>query len=281
MTEFESMFKHKYPNYEFLLKYMKAAIGKEEINYCDLTAVNLSDFVEYLKESVSPNTAATYCTILKAFLNFIEEEVELPTRRFALILKVKRVPQQNIALNEDEVEKIDKYYQMMLKKKGHQVTKDVLNNFLLECYCGGRGSDINNLTPANIHNGMLTYVSQKTNVLATIPEHYRLKDLFRRKSKRQYQRSSINRVLKRVCRECGITDKVKIFYRGSMVYKEKCELVGMHTARRSFASMLAAKGVPIPEISQYMGHTQISMTEKYVKVDSMKVSDAALTFFNK
>ena len=281
MTDFELMFKHKYPEREFLLKYMKAAIGKEEINYCDLTAVNLSDFVEYLKDSVSPNTAAAYCSILKAFLNFIDEEVELPTKKYAAILKVKKVPQQNIALTEEEVERIDKYYQLILKKSGHQAMKDVLNGFLLECYCGGRGSDICNLTTSNIQNGMLTYVSQKTNVLATIPEHYRLKDLFKRKSNKKYQRASINRILKRVCKECGITDKVKIFYHGSMVYKEKYKLVGQHTARRSFASMLAAKGVPIPEISQYMGHTQISMTEKYIKVDAMKVSDAALTFFNK
>jgi integrase len=65
-----------------------------------------------------------------------------------------------------------------------------------------------------------------------------------------------------------------------MVTKKKYQLCAFHTARRSFASILAAKGVPVAEISQFMSHSSLSMTERYIKVDTKKISEEALSFFN-
>ena len=280
MENLEKVFERRYPNYTFLMNYMKAAIGKEEINWCDMTSMNLTDFVDYLKSTVSPNSVCTYCAIVKSFLNMVADDVELPTMKFAKILSVRKVPQQNIALTEDEVKRIDDYYQVLLRKDKHNVEKDVLTLFLIECYCGSRGVDVENMSLDNINNGKITYVSQKTHILTVIPEHFRIKDLFKHKPKKKYTRMSTNRILKEVCKKCGIDEKVTLFYHGSMVTKKKYELIGQHSARRSFASILAAKGVPVPEISQYMGHTSLSMTERYIKVDNNKVSPEALAFFN-
>jgi integrase len=281
MEKFEKEFVRRYPNYEFLVRYMRAAVEKEEVNWCDLTATNLTDFVNYLKDSVSPNSAGTYCAVLKSFLNLASDEVDLPTMRFAKILCVRKVPQQNVALTEEEVRRIDEYYQRLLKKDKHKVEKDVLTLFLIECYCGSRGIDVENMTVDNISDGKITYVSQKTHVLAIVPEHHRIRDLFLRKPKKNYSRVTKNRIIKDVCEKCGIDELVTLYYHGSMVTKKKYELCAFHSARRSFASILAAKGVPIPEISQYMSHSSLSMTERYIKVDSKKVSEEALSFFNR
>jgi len=281
MEKFEKEFAKRYPNYAFLLKYMQAAIEKEEINWCDLTATNLTDFVDYLKKSVSPNSACTYCAIIKSFLNLASDEIDLPTMKFAKILTVRKVPQQNVALTEEEVNRIDEYYQQLLKTDKHKVEKDVLTLFLIECYCGSRGVDVENMTVENISDGKITYVSQKTHVLAVVPEHYRIRDLFLRKPKKNYSRMTKNRVIKDVCEKCGIDELVTLYYHGSMVTKKKYELCAFHSARRSFASILAAKGVPIPEISQYMSHSSLSMTERYIKVNNKKVSAEAMTFFGK
>lgn len=280
MERFEKEFVRRYPNYEFLVRYLRAAIEKEEVNWCDLTATNLTDFVEYLEKTVSPNSASTYCAIVKSFLNMVSEEADLPTMKFAKILRVKKVPQQNVALTEDEVRRIDDYYQKLLKKNKHEIEKDVLNLFLIECYCGSRGVDVEQMTDENIKDGMISYVSQKTHVLAQIPEHYRIKDLFKNKPSREYSRMTKNRIIKEVCKICGIDDKVTLFYHGSMVTKKKYQLCAFHTARRSFASILAAKGVPVAEISQFMSHSSLSMTERYIKVDTKKISEEALSFFN-
>ena len=279
MENLEKVFEKRYPNYTFLMNYMKAAIGKEEINWCDMTSMNLTDFVDYLKSTVSPNSVCTYCAIVKSFLNMVADDVELPTMKFAKILSVRKVPQQNIALTEDEVKRIDDYYQVLLRKDKHNVEKDVLTNFLLECYVGARGSDISALKYDNIKNGLITYVSKKTQILSVIPEHYRVKELFKHKPTKQYSRTTINRILKAVCEKCGINEEVTLFYHGSMVKRKKSQLVGQHTARRSFASILASKGVPVAEISQYMGHSALSMTERYIKIDNKKVSAEAMSFF--
>ena len=281
MGKFEVEFAHKYPNHEFLLRYMRAAMKKKEVEWNDLTSSNLMDFVVYLKKTVSANSAANYCAFVKSFLNMKSDEVDLPTLKYAKILRVKKDPQQNVALNEEEVQRIDDYYKNLLKQKGHKCEKDVLCLFLIECYAGARGVDVELMKPSNFSNGMITYVSKKTHNLAVVPEHYRLKDLFKRKPKREYSRMTKNRIMKNVCKKCGIDETITIFYRGSMKTKKKYEFIGFHSARRSFASILSAKGVPVPEISQYMSHSNLSMTERYIKVDTKRVSPEALSFFNK
>jgi len=279
MEKFEKEFCHRYPNYAFLIRYMQAAIGKEEINWSDLTSTNLTDFVEYLTKTVTSNSASTYLAVIKGFLNMVSDEIDLPTMRFAKILRVKKTPQQNVALTEEEVKRIDDYYKVLLKKDKHKVEKDVLTLFLIECYCGSRGVDVENMTEDNIKDGMISYVSKKTHILAQIPEHYRIKELFKHKPSKEYSRMTKNRIIKDVCEKCGINEKVTLFYHGSMVTRKKYELCAFHTARRSFASILAAKGVPVAEISQFMSHSSMSMTERYIKVDTKKVSAEALSFF--
>ena len=277
---FEETFSSMYPNYAFLIQYIHEALGKDEIVWSDLTAFNLKRIAEYIKGKVTANSANSYFARLKAFLNLMADDVELPTNKFAAILKTKREPQQNVALTEDEVERIYQYYRHIPKDIPlHKREKEVLTLFLLECYCGGRGVDVENMTTANIENGRLSYVSKKTHTLATMPVHHRLRRLLLCKPKTEYSRMTKNRIVKNACKKCGIDEKVTIYYHGSMQTKPKYEFCGFHTARRSFASMLAAKGVPVVEIAQYMSHSNISMTERYIKIDNKRSSEAAMKFF--
>lgn len=259
---------------------MRIAIEKEEIEYEDITALNLRKFKDYMSENVSPNSLRTYMAVMKAFISECCGDGLIANIKCLSTLKVKSTPQQNIALTEIDMLKIETYYDNLMTTEGHQVEKDVLTLFLIECLCGARGVDVEQLTTDNIQNGKLTYVSQKTSVLAIIPAHRRLERLLQCKPEKHYFRSTKNRVIKDVCRRCGITEPVTLFYHGKMVTMRRYELCGMHTARRTFASILASKGVPIAEISQYMSHTSQTMTQRYIKVDSSRASDAAMSFFN-
>lgn len=278
---FEQGFVSKYPKYKFLLRYMHEALHKDEIVWDDLTSFHLHAIAGHILSKVHRNSAVTYFAKIKSFLNFVSDDVELPTMKFQHILKGKREPQQNVALTEDEVSRINQYYMKLMRRKHHEAEKDVLTLFLIECYCGARGVDVENMSLANIENGRLSYVSQKTHTLATMPVHHRLHDLLCHKPSKEYSRQTKNKIVKRVCKKCGIDEEVTIFYHGKMATRKKYEYCGFHTARRSFASMLAAKGVPVVEISQYMSHSNISMTEKYIKVDRNHASAAALAFFSK
>lgn len=263
-----------------ILRYMRQAIGTEEVQWSDITGANLADMASYIADSVSPNSAVTYCAIIKAFLARYRDEDIIPCKTPEKYLKAKKFPQENVALTSDEVQRIVSYYNALQARPGHQPEKDVLTLFLLEVFCGARSCDVEKLTAGNICDGRLTYVSQKTHVLATLPVHRMLPVLLKRKPEKEHPIGVKVRTIKRVAKACGIDTPVTICYHGEMRTRPKYEYLGTHTARRTFASILSEKGVPIAEIAQYMSHTNTTMTERYIKVDTNKVSEAALAFFN-
>lgn len=276
---FEKEFLKAQPKRTQILRYMREAIGVKEVVWDQLTTLNLSKVSDYINEAVSPNSASVYLAILKAFLGKYIDDGFIPCKKPHKVLKGGKCPQQNVALTESEVAKIEGYYDRLWETGGDQIEKDCLTLFLLEVFCGARGCDIENMTLKNLDGNKVSYVSKKTHVLTIEPEHRRLKELIIRKPLRDYCPMTKNRVLKRVAKKCGITQQIQLFYRGVMQSKPKYEYIGSHTARRTFASILAARGVPIAEISQFMGHTNTSMTERYIKVDTQQVSAEAMGFF--
>ena len=42
---------------------------------------------------------------------------------------------------------------------------------------------------------------------------------------------------------------------------------GVHTIRHSFATNMLRKGTPVQDVSQILGHSNISVTETYLRVD--------------
>lgn len=263
-----------------VLRFMRQALDTKEVQWNDITASNLATIATHIASVVSPNSAVTYCAIIKAFLARYKDEGILPCKTPERYLKAKKFPQENVALTQDEVERIVTYYDHLLTRQGHQAEKDVLTLFLLEVFCGARSCDIEEMTLDNIRDGKFSYVSQKTHVLATMPVHRMLPTLLSRKPTREYFNAVKVRTIKRVAKSCGIDTPTTICYHGAMQTRPKYEYLGTHTARRTFASILAAKGVQIAEIAQYMSHTNTTMTERYVKVDTSRCSDAALAFFN-
>ncbi len=280
MVKFEQLFLEQNPNYIFLLERLRRAIGKDCIEYKDITTVNLRRFKDFMESEVTANSMRTYFAVLKAFINGCVNDGLIASDKCLSALKVKATPQQNVALTESEVESLYKYYVRIYARKNHQAEKDVLTLFLIECYCGARGVDVEKLTLDNISNGMLSYVSQKTKVLAVIPAHKSLPMLLSRMPDKQYTRQTKNRIIKNACKRCGIIEPVTLFHRGAMRTLPKYELTSTHCARRSFASILAAKGVPVVEIAQYMGHENTLTTNRYIVVDTHNTSEAAMSFFN-
>lgn len=275
---FEQEYTRLQPKYIHVLRYMRQALDVQEVNWSDLTMPNLARIAAHIKLSVSANTAALYLAVIKSVLNLYKGEGLFSCSKFD-VLKSQKEPQQNVALTEDELNRIIRYYEILYSKPMHQKEKDIITLFLIECLCGARSCDVEKLSPDNIHGDKLLYVSQKTRVLAVVPVHHMLPLLLHRKPKADYNRAIKVRTVKRVAHKCGIDQPTTIFYHGSMQTRPKYEFLGTHTARRTFASILADKGVPIAEISQYMSHTSIQMTERYIKVDTQKVSAEAQTFF--
>lgn len=255
------------------LYHLAECVGKDIPEWDDLTLPNLSDYKDFLLLKVTRNTAGTYLRSLSAVMGIYSES--LPSKNFKSVLQLKKEPSQHVALTEAEVERIHEF------KPRTSVERDIKRAFMIECLCGARASDVAKLTPDNIKGDWLVYVSQKTKTETSVPVHRHLLEYLNANPYRKsYQRSVVCRTIKRICCRCGINDEIKIFTKGKWVTKQKWELVGSHTARRSFATQLALRGVPVATISKLMGHSDVKMTSRYICIESKDIGDTAMAFFS-
>ena len=275
VLSFEQEFERTNPGRIQILRFMREAIGVREVMWENLTTLNLGRVREFITGKVAGNSAVTYLAIIKAFLSRYADEGIVPCKNPAKELKAKRVPSQNVYLTEEEIERIEKY------SPKNDCERDVKAAFLIECYLGARQSDVVDITSNNIIDGRIVYVSKKTHVECSVPIHKNLMKYLRYKPKKCRDKAVYNRTIQRICRIVGITAEIQIFYHGKLQKKQKCDFVGSHTARRSFCSNLARRGVDIYTIAALAGHNQnITMTQRYIIPDVDTLSKEAMSFFN-
>ena len=253
--------------------HLSECLEKDIPQWEDLTLPNLSDFKDYLLMKVARNTAACYIRLLSATMNIYIDSV--PAKNFSMALKMKKEPSQHVALTEEEVERIHNY-------QPHSVAEhDIKRAFMLECLCGARSCDIATITEDNIKDGWLTYVSQKTKTETSVPVHRYLRQYLNDKPhKAEHSSALVGKVLKRICRKCNVNEEIKLFNKGQWRTEPKWKFVNSHTARRSFATQLALRGVPVATISKLMGHSSTVMTSRYICINKQDIGDAALEFFS-
>jgi integrase len=272
ILSFESEFVRRNPGRIQVLRFMREAIGVTEIEWSMITTLNLNKVREHICESVAGNSACTYLAILKAFLASYIDENLFPCKNPHKELKAKRVPSEQVVLSASEIALIEAYRPKTEKEKW------VKAQFLCEYYCLARSSDIRQLTTENIQGDFITYVSQKTKVATTVPLHKNFIKYFKQRGQ-TLDRASFNRIIKRICMNCGINEDVKLFYHGKVQIRKKYELIGSHTARRSGATELAKRDVPIATISKLMNHTNTLITSRYIFADTRNLGEEAMSFF--
>lgn len=280
VLSFEQEFTRSFDDLAHILRHVREAIGVTETQWSDLTKVNLIRVANHIKTKVSSNSARTYFAVLCGFIHKYEDEGIVPCRHPEEVLKAKKEPQQGIYLTEEEIKRIEKYYDDLMTKQRHQPEKDCLTLFLIEMYTGARFSDCECFSTNNLKDGRLTYTSIKTSILTEVPEHRRLQELIERLPERRYANSTVNRALKRVAKKVGINQPTTIFTRGKLRTAPKYEFVSTHVGRKSFVTNLANRGVDIYTISAYAGHKSVLQTDHYIVRDTIKTPEEALSFFN-
>lgn len=271
----ESEFVTQNPEYKHILAYVRDSLGLEVVDWEHLTKVNLNIVATYIKSKVSPNSAATYIGILKGFLNRYSEEGVIPCKSYSKELIARRVPSQHIALTMDEIIRFDEYTPKT------QTEKDVKILFMRGCLTGMRLSDALLLTEDNIIGDTLTYVSQKTKVEVRQPVHARLVKYVKVQPKKSHDRKVINQVIRNICKRLGMDEEVQLFVNGRLCKGPKYKFISQHSSRRSYVTCLATNGVPIAVISKLAGHSSVSMTDRYVCIDTSKPGIKAMEFFSR
>lgn len=153
--------------------------------------------------------------------------------------------------------------------------------FLIGIYSGQRFSDYSVFEKEDLvstpQGDMIIKKSEKQEHHSFIPIHKKLKVLL---DKYNWQMPKIasqnfNPHIQKICRKIGMTESVKtINYIGTkknIEYKQKCDMVTSHTARRTFITISAEKGMPDHIIMKITGIKDSKTLEKYKKTNQKTV----------
>lgn len=269
----EQEFLIRNPKSGHVLRYLREAIGVSEVDWKDITKLNMERFGNYLSEKVSPNSARTYAAIFKAFLSRFSEEGLIPCKDPKI--RIKAVPSQHIALTFDEIRRIDEYI------TENETENDVRNIFMRGCLTGARYSDAITLSTDNIIGSTLVYVSKKTHTEVRQPVHSMLLKYLSEPPKKERCPVVMNRTIKEICRKVGIDEDIQLFVNGGIKKGKKYEFVTEHTSRRSYCTVLALLNVPTETIAKLAGHSNSNITSsRYICIDTKNLGESAMQFFS-
>lgn len=241
--------------------------------WTDLTDRNLKVWRDLIQQHMCASSCKTIFASIKAIINDFRNEVEIPTTRYAEILKSKSEPSQAVYLTEGEIERFNTY------KTTSDTQKYVKRIFMIQCLTGARVSDAEKMTMENISNNVLTYVSIKTKVKTSIPVHRLLPDYLSDKTYKRVFLDEYNEIVRKICKKCNINESITVFRRGKATTEQKYKFVSSHTARRSFATNLFLRGADILTISKLMGHTSVNNTQRYI-VGYKQLDSKVMGFFS-
>ena len=166
------------------------------------------------------------------------------------------------------------------QKRYVQLSKDI---FMFSYLCGGINfTDIANLTKANIVNGRLEYIRQKTHKLIKIgipDEAMRIIKKYEAESTGYLFPILNNKVHKTALQKQNRIHKMrgKVNYNLKVLGKRLGIEISVTTyvARHSFASVLKKSGVNIAIISEALGHSDLATTQIYLdNFDNEQMDDA-------
>lgn len=270
---FIGAFLHKYTDRPQILRMMSDALGVQYVSWKHLTRVNLTTITQYILDRVAPNSACTYLSLIKSLLNDYSEENLIPCRSLTGVLTGKHSPSQHIALTEDEMKALDAYVP-------RSITERHTKNLFMRClYTGCRCSDAKELTLENVSNDILSYVSKKTKTEVNQPVHHRLLK-YLAEDCGNHGASALRVTIQRICKKLGINQDTQLYVAGELKRGPKYLFISMHSARRSFCTILAQKDVPVETIRTLAGHSTTNMTDRYICIDGKKPGANAMSFFH-
>lgn len=190
----------------------------------------------------------------------------------SLDIETKRESAKSVYLSSEEIQRL--YELDYSNNKRLEKARDL---FLLGAYTGLRYSDFSRLDTKYIKevNGhkLIYFPSQKTGAEVVIPAHKNLLLILSKHGGKAPKISDqkLRDYLKEICESCGFLNDLVNFIRtvgGQRVTKTvpRWQLVGTHTARRSFATNAYLEGWDAITIMQITGHKTETEFLKYIAV---------------
>ena len=237
-------------------------IGKADVYYDDVNYKLYLSFLEYLeKQGYKTNMQGTLIRSLKAAMNEAYKRGLHNNLAYTQFVK----PSEKVTTVYLTKEELDRIYNAELSGSMEQA-RDL---FLLGCYTGLRFSDYSRLTREEADKDIITKIQQKTKEEVNIPVHPRVKEILHKwNGAPQLSVQKVNSMIKLICASVKIDETVEVKEGRSILYKKKWEMVSSHTARRTAATNLLLSGATIYEVSRFLGHSNVSQTQVYLRITS-------------
>jgi integrase len=222
------------------------------------------------------NSAYKMLGILKIFLNWSHDRGYNKYLEFKKF-KLKEDSVDIITLNEDELITMQAYD--FAKDKRLSKARDL---FLFGCYTGGRFSDLSKIEWADIKDNFWILRTQKTRDIIEIPLIGRALDIISKYKNNDFplpriSNQKLNKYIKEVAKKVELDEIVrKVSYRGTKkleVVKPKHELIGTHTARRTFITQSLLRGMKAEIVMKITGHKNFRSFKKYINITSRDVQN--------
>lgn len=164
--------------------------------------------------------------------------------------------------------------------------------FIFCCFTGLRHSDAYQLRRIDDKGDHIEVTTVKTadslsielnDIARYILDKYKTVEFPKGKALPVLENQSMNRDLKVLCKLAGIDEEIRITtYKGNLrqdTIKKKWELIGTHTARRTFIVTALSQGIPPNVVMKWTGHSDYKSMKPYIDiVDSVKAK--AMSKFN-
>ncbi len=271
-----------------------------KVTFDTFTDGNISEFADFLQDEYTlfdeegkplPEYAPIYAGI------FEETQMRKPNQRgknsMSKMLKVfrtvwnwalkhQRTSNNPFALYDMPSQTYGTPYYITLAERNKIADFDLSDNprlaiqrdiFIFQCLIGCRVSDLYSFTPANVINGTIQYIAQKTARekprTVIVPLNSRAKEILSRyydgvRTDGQLfpfiKEQKYNVRIKQIFKRCGITRNVTIYNSttGREEIKPICDIASSHLARRTFVGNLYKKVGNVDLVASLSGHTSNS-----------------------
>ncbi len=217
--------------------------------FFEITSDLVEDMKAYFKKvkKNNDNTIASLIKSFKKYLHIANKRGIITPIEFSDI-KNRDFRGNRTFLSPEELRKLSKYHDSEFINPTY---KTILAQFLFSCFTGLRYSDVHNLGKENIIGNYIAFTAEKTKKFQRIPLNasaLRFIDT-EKVFEARYTNEYINREIKTICKNCGITKKISF-----------------HVARHTFATNFLLSGGRVEVLQKILGHSKITETEIYIHI---------------
>ncbi len=250
---------------------------KQLVTFSSLNKALIEDYIGFLRKlGKKDSTIAKEIKNIKVFARHAEEVKLLEDSDFGKWKKPTAISKEVFYLSEEDLE--------LLRNTSYssESLQQATDLFLMQCYTGLRFSDIVGLKPSQWDNDWIRVNTQKTKQalkIAITSEARNLLERYKFIDLPNLSNPAVNRLIKEAGREAGLTQQEQITeHQGqTRVTKtvQKFERITTHTGRRTFVSRALAKGIPLPNIMRFTGHTSLKTLAAYIGVSDAELLASA------